>query len=120
MAIDTKGVNTENTKTYKIWKSSPDADASMMLTPKSAMLIGNKNNFIAASELGVTLTGGVTMNCMSEQRRQGGLFVPMNDFVRMIPQTIVTPIPTQIPWPPIMFPLSILAGVGFFMAMLVK
>jgi hypothetical protein len=118
MDVKKTSINSEKTRNFKIWKSNPSADAAFMVTPDTAFLIGNEKNFVAASPVGVCLTGNVTFNCLSEQRRQGGLFITMNDFVRMVPQTIVTPIPSQIPFPPIAFPLSILVGLPFFIAML--
>jgi len=119
MSINKTGVNKEKTKHYKIWKSSPGAPASVMITPDTAYLIGNDKNFVAASPVGVTLTGNITLNCLSEQRRMGGLFIAMNDWIRMIPQTIATPIPSQIPFPPLALPLAMLAGLPFFLATLV-
>lgn len=108
----------EKGKDNRIWRANKSADAGLYLTPNAAYLIGNEKNFVTANENGVQICGGLTQLCMSEQIRQGGLFVKMNDFVRMVPQTIVTPIPSQIPFPPIMFPLAILAGLPFFIAML--
>jgi len=43
----------------------------------------------------------------------------MNDFVQLIPQTVVTPIPNQIPFPPLGFATSIARDLPFFLAMLV-
>jgi hypothetical protein len=118
MMIRKKGVNNEKTLRYKIWKSSPSAEASVMVTPKEALLIANPRNFVAASPVGVTLTGNVTMNCLSEQRRMGGLFIANNDFLRMIPQTIATPIASQIPFAPVALPLAIMTQLPFFIATL--
>ena len=84
------------------------------------MMIGNERNFITASNLGLSFVGNsVSFVCLSEQKRNCGVFVEMNDFIRMIPQTIVTPIPSQIPFPPIALPLAMLVGLPFFIAMLV-
>ena len=102
----------------KIWKTDPGASAGLYVTAKEAYLVGNSKNFVAANDVGIQLCGPVTTLCMGEQIRQGGIFVRMPDFIQMIPQTIVTPIPNQIPFPPIAFPLAILSGLAFFIAML--
>lgn len=117
---DTKGAASPQEMKYKIWKSTMTSDAGMMVTPDTAYVIGNKNNFIAASNLGVAINAnGISFNCLSDNRRNGGIFVNMNDFIRMVPQTIVTPVPTQIPFPPIALPLEMVKGLPFFMAMLI-
>lgn len=107
----------ETKKNYRIWQAVKDGPATMV-TPEAAFLIGSKNNFIAAHKDGLSIVGkGITFGTSGEQIRQGGLFVNMNDFVRMIPSTISTPIPPQMPMPPMGMVASIMKDLPFFMAM---
>ena len=107
-------------KNFKIWVATNTSDAGMMVTPDASFVVGNKSNFIAASKEGIALVGkSVSYGTLGENIRQGGLFVKMNDFVRMIPQTMVTPIPSQIPFPPIGLVTSVLSDLPFFMAMVI-
>jgi hypothetical protein len=106
-------------KNFKIWRATPNSSAGMQVTPESALLIGSKYNFVAATSHGISLMGtSITFGTTSENIRTGGLFIKMNDFVRMIPQTMVTPIPSQIPFPPLGMILSIVKDLPFFMAMM--
>lgn len=102
----------------KIWKVSQDNESGFMVTPDSTVMAGNSKNFIVANENGVTISGPLSIMTTSEQIRQGGLFVQMPDFIRMIPQTIVTPIPSQIPVPPVAMFASIAISIPFLMALL--
>ena len=105
---------------YRIWRASPEAVAGVCITPTEALLIGNKNNFYAANDIGVLMQGNsIVLNCLSENIRNGGLFVKMNDFTQMIPQTLVTPVPNQIPFPPIAFSLKTVKDLPIFIAALV-
>ena len=105
-------------KDYKIW-TAVSGGPGMMVTPEDAFLIGNKNNFIVANKGGVSIIGNsITLGTVSENIRRGGLFVNMNDFIRMIPSTIVTPIPANIPYPPLGMAATILKDLPFFIAMM--
>ncbi len=105
-------------KQFRIWQAVKDGPATMV-TPEAAFLIGSKNNFIAAHKNGLALIGkGITFGTSGEQIRQGGLFVGMNDFVRMIPSTITTPIPPQMPMPPMGMVSSVMKDLPFFIAMM--
>lgn len=105
-------------KDYKIW-TAVKGGPGMMVTPEEAYLVGSRTNFVAASKSGVSIMGNsITIGTISENVRQGGLFVGMNDFVRMIPSTIVTPIPPQIPWPPLGMITTVLKDLPFFLAMM--
>jgi hypothetical protein len=88
-------------KKYRVWVVGKDANAGFIATPNWVGMASNKN-YIAVDENGIAIGGrGISLNTSSESVRRGGLFVNMNDFVRMIPGTIVTPIPPQIPFPPL-------------------
>ena len=104
-------------KPIKIWKGSKDATAGAMITSDSAALVGNEQNFIATNGLGTTIAGPLNLMTLSENIRVGGLFVQMNDFVRMIPSTIVTPIPPQIPFPPVAIFANVALTLPFLLAL---
>jgi len=107
------------TKNFKIWTAVPGGPG-VMATEQEAYLIGSKTNFVAASSAGVAVMGkSITMGTTGENIRQGGLFVGMNDFIRMIPSTIVTPIPPQIPFPPLGMISTVMKDLPFFIAMMV-
>lgn len=110
----------ESSKTVKIWKASKTSNAGMMITEKSAFLIGGRNNFVAVGDTGVAVVGkSIAFSTTSENLRQGGLWVQMNDFVRMVPQSVVTPMPSQIPFPPIGLVTSVMKDLPFFFALMV-
>jgi len=110
----------ESTKNIKIWKATRNSNAGFMVTERSAFMIGTRNNFIVAADTGVSIAGkSISFNTTSENIRAGGLFVQMNDFVRMVPQTLVTPMPTQIPFPPFGMVTSVMKDLPFFLAMAV-
>jgi len=103
--------NSSATTKNKIWKATSDSPAGFMITPDSAIMAGNADNFIAVSDLGTAIGGPVSFLTTSENIRQGGMFIQMNDFLQMIPKTIVTPIPSLIPFPPVAF----FAGIAMVM-----
>lgn len=86
---------------FKIWKCGADSASGFMITPDSAIIAGTDENFIVVDSGGTNIAGPVSFMTSSDQVRQGGLFVQLPDFVRMIPGTMVTPIPPQIPFPPV-------------------
>ncbi len=85
----------------KCWKISKDAKAGLTVSQDTAILAGTDKNFIAIGPTGTTIAGPLNIMTGSDNIRTGGLFVQMNDFVKMIPGTIVTPIPQNIPFPPV-------------------
>ena len=104
---------------YRIWRAAPDADAMVAISETGAYLIGTSDNFVCADETGIAINGNVSFNTSSDQIRYGGLFVGMNDFIRMIPSTIMTPIPPQVPFPPVAFATAIMQDLPVFLAALV-
>lgn len=105
-------------KNIKIWTATPDSQAGVMVTENKAFLIADRNNYVVATPNGTIISGkSVVLNTTSENIRGGGIFVKMNDFVQMIPQTLVTPMPNQIPFPPLGFAMGIVDDLAFFMAM---
>jgi len=104
---------------FKIWKASTDSATGFMVTPEYAVMAGAQSAFVAVSKEGCAISGPVSFITTGEQTRKAGLFVGMNEFVRMIPSTIVTPIPPHIPLPPVAFFASVALSLPFVMAMLV-
>ncbi len=106
-------------KTVKVWRASINSPAGMMVTEKAAFLIGNRSNFVVANDIGTLISGkSITLNTTSEQIRVGGFFVKMNDLTQMIPSTLVTPMPNQVPFPPLGLALGILKDIPFFLGMI--
>lgn len=106
-------------KQVKVWTASKDAPAGFQVEEKAAYLIGSRANFVVADGNGVTLNGkSITLGTGSENIRSGGLFVGMNDIIRMIPTTLVTPMPHQIPFPPMGLVTGLMKDLPFFVAML--
>jgi len=104
--------------TYKIWKADLNSAAGFMTTPDFSVMAGSKSAFFAVSKKGCFISGPLTLITTGEQIRKAGLFVGMNDFVKMIPSTVVTPIPEQIPFPPVAFFTSVTKSLPFALAML--
>ncbi len=102
----------------RIWKASPTAKPGFMVTPEVVVMAANRHNFIVVDQTGTNIAGPVSLMTTSEQIRQGGLFVQMNDFVRMVPPTIVTPIPSQVPFPPVALVASVALSMPILMALL--
>lgn len=102
-------------KEWKIWKATDEAKAGIMVTPDTVKMIAGPDKFIAIDSNGISINGPLSINSSSEQIRQGGLFVQMPDLIRMIPPTIVTPIPSQVPIPPLAF----IAGIALMIPLLI-
>ena len=85
----------------KIWKATRNSKTGFMVTEDAVVMAGSKSNYIVADDNGVNIAGSISLMCSSDQIRSGGLFVSMNDFIKMIPGTIVTPIPQSLPIPPV-------------------
>lgn len=98
----------------RAWKVNRDSESGVFITPDKAVLAGDSKHFLVADRNGVTIKGAVNMVSMSTERRTGGLFLGLGEFMEMIPSTIVTPIPPVIPLPPITGIVNILQDVAFF------
>jgi hypothetical protein len=106
-------------KNFKIWKASRDSEAGFMITPETAVMAGSKSSFIAIDKSGTHISGPISFITTGENIRTAGLFVGMNDFVKMIPSTMMTPIPSQLPIPPVALFTSIALSLPFVLAALV-
>lgn len=103
----------------RIFRASKDSDAALILTDQAAILAGNSNNFIAVDDFGITIKGNISLVTDGTGIRRGGLFLQMPDLLRMIPSTIATPIPPQIPIPPLFGIRNIVRDTAFFSALLI-
>lgn len=105
--------------TTRVWKASRTATAGIVINENSALMIGNENNLVAVDDAGVTIAGPISLVAEAHNIRRGGLFVGLNDFTDMIPSTIITPLPKQIPLPPIQGLVGVARDVAFFTALLI-
>jgi hypothetical protein len=104
-------------KIQKIWKASSNSSAGFMVTPDSVVMAGSASSFIAIGSNGTSIAGPVSFLSLSDQVRRAGLFTEMNDFIKMVPSTIVTPIPPLVPFPPLSFVSNAIRGLAFIVAM---
>lgn len=104
-------------KISKLWKATKQARAGMQVTEDSAAIVGDSQHFVLADKKGVYLHGPVSIIAGAESRRSGGLFVGINDFLHMVPSTLISPIPQQVPIPPLFFIQNLAKDAAFFMAM---
>ena len=112
-------ISPKNDPRRRVFKASKNAEAAITLTDKSVQLVGNKDNFIAVDDTGIYLRGAISFISGGFGVRKGGLFVQLPDFTRMIPSTILTPLPQQIPLPPLQGLNDIRRDLGFFLALMV-
>jgi hypothetical protein len=104
----------------KIWKATKEGIAGFMVTERAAYMVGSETGFIVANQIGVGIAGkSISFMTTSENIRQGGIFIQMNDFIRMIPQTLMTPVPSQVPFPPLGMVTSVVKDLPFFLALLI-
>jgi hypothetical protein len=102
----------------KIWKATLTAEAKMAVTQDAAYVIGSPNRFIKVNENGTTIYGPVSIVAGTESIKTGGLFTSLPNLVKMIPSTTFSPIPDQIPSPPLNIAFDLVEDVSFFAALL--
>jgi len=102
----------------KIWKHGIDSPAQIAITDENAYLVGSENKFIKAGQNGTVIYGPLSIVAGTESIKTGGMFTQLPNIVKMIPSTTVTPIPDQIPSPPLNVAIDLAADVGFFMSLL--
>lgn len=105
--------------TARVFKASKESKAGLFLEETAISMIGDKRHFITVDNRGITIKGPVSFISDSMGRRTAGLFVGINDFLEMIPQTIITPIPSKIPFPPLFAVSNVAKDVAFFTSLLV-
>lgn len=103
----------------RVWRVRADAVAGVQVTENFAALVGDRRHFVLADDKGVYLKGPLSIIADARNIRRGGLWIGIDDFLHMIPSTIMTPIPAQIPFPPVFISSQIAKDVAFFSAFLV-
>lgn len=106
-------------ETTRVWKASRKSVSGIELTEDSAAIFGDKSNFILTNPKGIFMKGPISFIAGGEEIRTGGLFVYGNDFLRMIPSTIITPFPSILPIPPAFEVPNIEKDVAFFVSLMV-
>lgn len=102
----------------RVFRVNKDSKSSIHLEDNSVSIVGTDKNFVLCNEMGTVIKGPVSMISGSQQRRTGGLFIGLNDFFEMIPQSIFTPIPSKVPAPPIFAIQGIARDLAFFMSLM--
>lgn len=105
--------------TSRVIRTSDKAKASVFLQENEATLVGDERNFVVADDRGITIKGSVSFVSDALSRRQAGLFTGINDFLELIPQTIVTPVPSKVIMPNTFAVINIAKDLAFFMSLLV-
>jgi len=103
----------------RVFRTSNTSKASVVVQDDQVRIIGSDKHFIVCDDKGISIKGPVSFISDSMSRRTLGVFVGINDFLEQIPQTIVTPIPSKIPFPPVFITKNIIQDLAFFMALLV-
>ncbi len=104
--------------TNKVWKVSRTSAASVMASETAITIAGSDEVALVVDNRGITLAGPISIVADARSIRKGGLFVGLDDFAQMIPSTIVTPLPNQIPLPPINGLVNLSKDIAFFMSLL--
>jgi hypothetical protein len=92
----------------KVWRLNGQSRAGINLRSDTIELIADAHTGVQIGPTGITLIGkSVNMGTTSENIRTGGLFVMQNEFLSMIPSTIMTPIGQRLPFPPFGLPVHV-------------
>lgn len=105
--------------TTRVWKASRQSVASIELSENSSAIFGDRNHFVLTNKKGTFVKGPISFIAAGNEIRTGGLFVYNNDFVRMIPSTLITPFPQVLPVPPMFEIPNIQKDLAFFLSLLV-
>ena len=103
----------------RVIRAQLDSPAGILLEEKSVSLVGSSQNFVKVGERGTGIRGSECHINIGPMRRMGGMWVDQIEFLQMIPKTIITPIPTIMPMPPMMAMVNLAQDVAFFAAMLI-
>jgi hypothetical protein len=105
--------------TQKIWKASKDSDSGFEVSiSKATVRGGDKRKFVMVDDKGVYLSGPVSIITTSENIRHAGMWVKGNDFLQMIPSTIVSPQPMNWLIPPVHGVTAMADMVSYFKGLL--
>ena len=108
----------KNSRT-RVIRTAQNSKSSLLLQDTSVSIIGDERHFIVVDDKGITIKGPISFITDATGRRNGALFVGLNDFLETIPQTIVTPHPSKIPFPPVSGLVNMAKDLAFFLSLLV-
>jgi hypothetical protein len=103
----------------RVIRAALDSPAGILLEEESVSMVGSSDNFVKVGSRGTGIRGSECHINMGPMRRLGGFWVDQIEFLQMIPKTIITPIPTIMPMPPMMAMVNLAQDIAFFAAMLV-
>ena len=104
--------------TVKIWKVNRKAKAEMVVSEDAALVSGDETHYIKVNARGTTIYGPVSIVAGTESIRTGGVFAQLPNLVKMTPSTMVSPIPDQIPVPPLHIAADLAKDVAYFLSIL--
>ena len=102
----------------KVYRSSTAAKAGLWVTDTKAALVGDEKNFIIADNQGLWLKGSQSWIGLSHNIRVAGFWTLLPDALRMMPSTIVSPLPVQRPDPPTTAIARLAEDSAYFMAIM--
>lgn len=102
----------------KIWKATLTSPAQFAITHSAAFVVGAENRFIKVNDNGTTIYGPTSIVAGTESIKTGGMFSSLPNLIKMIPSTTYTPIPDQIPSPPLNVGFDLAEDVSFFAMLL--
>lgn len=103
----------------RIIKSDKKSEAGIIVDQNEVSIVGDKRHFIVADQRGVTIRGPVSFASTGESTRRGGMFVGLNDFMDMLPSTLITPLPKNIQMPPYYMMANVVLDLAYFLSMMV-
>ena len=103
----------------RVYRSSKTSKAALEMSEDTAVLAGDSRHLVVVDSRGTTIKGPISIIADAMGVRRGALFVGINDFVHMIPSTMMTPIPQQIPFPPVHGLTNLATDVAFFTSLLI-
>lgn len=107
------------TPTTKVIRTHENAKAAVKVTGDSVIVAGNEKHVVVVNKQGITLRGPISLGADSSNIRHGGLFIGMNDFLKLIPSTQWTPIPQALVFPPVFGLVGIARDIAFFASLLI-
>lgn len=108
----------ETLETTKVWRATRTSSSGLQVTEDSVALVGDKEHFVLANDTGIYLSGPISLIADAANIRRGGLFTGINDFLDMIPSTILTPNPKNVPFPPIFVVRNLAEDLAYFQSFL--
>jgi len=105
--------------TARVFRTSKVAKAGLFVEEGAISIVGDKRHFVVADSRGITIRGPISMVTTSESIRKGGLFVGLNDYLEQLPSTIISPLPRNVPFPPVYMVANVVKDIALFMAFLV-